>query len=118
LANVSYGAEYKDFFVVPVAGARGEDRHAITLAIIGIPVWIGLRRYVIIRVMRFKSPRVTFEPEQSKTGAEWQVVATLSGIRAKRIQSFKSRDEAETWIRVEAGAWLQKFEGGRYAPGS
>ena len=68
--------------------------------------------------MRFKSSRVTFEPEQSKASSEWLVVAALSGIRAKRIPSFKSRAEAEAWIRAESGAWLQKFEGGRYAAGS
>ena len=64
--------------------------------------------------MRFQPSRVTFEPEPSKTGPEWHVVAALSGIRAKRIPSFKSRDEAEAWIRAESGAWLRKFEGGRY----
>jgi len=68
--------------------------------------------------MRFKSPRVTFEPEQSKAGSEWHVLAALSGIRAKRIPSFKSRADAEAWIRAESAAWLQKFEGGRYAAGS
>ena len=68
--------------------------------------------------MRFKAPRVTFEPEPSKTGDEWRVVATLSGIRAKRAASFKSRAEAEAWIRLELAAWLQTFEGGRYAPTS
>ena len=66
-------------------------------------------------IMRFKS-RVTFEPEQSKTGDEWHVLATLSGIRAKRIAKFQSHAEAEAWIRSEAADWLQKFEGGRYAP--
>jgi hypothetical protein len=68
--------------------------------------------------MRFKSPRVTFEPKQLKTGSEWYVLAALSGIRAQRIPSFKSQAEAEAWIRTESSAWLQKFEGGRYAAGS
>lgn len=65
--------------------------------------------------MRPKVPRVTFEPKQSKAGSEWYVLAALSGIKAKHIPRFKSRAEAEAWIRTESGAWLQKFEGGRYA---
>jgi hypothetical protein len=68
--------------------------------------------------MRFRSPRVTFEPEQSKVDSEWHVVAALSAIRARRVSKFKSKAEAEAWIKTESSAWLKKFEDGRYAAGS
>ncbi len=65
--------------------------------------------------MAKKKPKVEFAPTQAKVGAAWYVRITLPNTGHALINSFKSKDEAEEWIRVDSATWLKEYENGRYA---
>jgi plasmid replication initiation protein len=50
---------------------------------------------------------VEFEPVETKTGAEWQVRATLPSGKQLNLGSFDTEAEAREWIARKSSAWLQ-----------
>jgi hypothetical protein len=52
-------------------------------------------------------PRVDFEPVEAKTGAGWQVRATIPTGKQVFLGSFNTQAEAREWIERKSSAWLQ-----------
>ena len=44
----------------------------------------------------------------------WGALVTLSRGRTRNIYGFKSKQEAEEWIRRDSVAWLERTEGGHH----
>lgn len=59
-------------------------------------------------------PEATFEPIEAKNG-EWYVRLSLPGGRQPIVEGFKSEAEARKWIETDSIAWIEKYEGGKYA---
>jgi hypothetical protein len=51
-------------------------------------------------------PRVEFEPVDTRTGAGWQVRASLPSGKQVFIGSFTTEVEAKEWIVRKSDAWL------------
>ncbi|WP_158818270.1 hypothetical protein [Methylocapsa sp. S129] len=51
-------------------------------------------------------PHVEFEPVETKTGAEWQVRATLPSGKQVYLGVFNTQAEAREWIARKSDAWL------------
>jgi hypothetical protein len=57
-------------------------------------------------VMSDVKPRVEFEPVDTRTGAGWQVRASLPSGKQVFIGSFNNEVEAREWIVRKSDAWL------------
>ena len=51
-------------------------------------------------------PRVEFEPVDTRSGAGWQVRASLPSGKQCLIGSFNNEVEAREWIARKSEAWL------------
>jgi hypothetical protein len=60
-------------------------------------------------------PRVKFESVPTKVGDEFYVRVTLPDGRQPQIDGFKTRSEAQRWIKAQSAAWLKMYEGGKHA---
>ncbi len=45
----------------------------------------------------------------------WYVLLALPGGRQPHIDGFATEAEANGWIATKSHAWLEKYEGGKYA---
>lgn len=60
------------------------------------------------------NPKARFDVVESKDG-EWYVRLTLPGGRQPQIDGFKTKAEAQRWIKGQSATWLKIYEGGKYA---
>jgi sulfite reductase beta subunit-like hemoprotein len=58
--------------------------------------------------------KARFEAVETKDG-EWYVRLMLPGGRQPQIDGFKTKAEAQRWIKAQSAAWLKMYEGGKYA---
>jgi hypothetical protein len=68
---------------------------------------LAIRRLPALNVaMSDVKPRVEFEPVDTRTGAGWQVRASLPSGKQVFIGSFNNEVEAKEWIVRKSDAWL------------
>ena len=68
---------------------------------------LAVRRLPALNVdMTEVKPRVEFEPVDTRTGAGWQVRASLPSGKQVFIGSFTTEVEAKEWIVRKSDAWL------------
>jgi hypothetical protein len=57
-------------------------------------------------------PHTQFEPIQLEADSAWRVRVTLPHGVQHYVSSFKTEDEARTWIDENSAVWLMRYAGG------
>jgi hypothetical protein len=65
--------------------------------------------------MAIHARKAIFESVELKDGSGWYVRLTLPKRVPAQITRFKTKAEAQEWIKIEAANWLKRFEGGKHA---
>jgi hypothetical protein len=62
-----------------------------------------------------EAPHAKFVAREVDDGSGWSVLVTLPNGLSRRVDAFKTEQEAKSWIRRDSAAWLKRTEGGQHA---